>query len=280
MGKIIDGKKIQEKILKNLKQKREKIFKDEKIKLGAVLIGKNPESISFLKEKEKVANFLKIDFRIYELEKDITRMRLRRYLNQIKKNLDGLIIQLPLPEHLNTQYFLDAIPENKDPDVLSSKAFGKFVKGREKEILPPSVLAIKEIFKYYNIDYKEKIIGVVGRGILVGKPVFNFFINEGVNVLSIRSDKDSLKKFIPLCDIVISGTGKKEIIKKDFIKNKAICIDFGYFRGKDGLVYGDFEFEKIKQKASFITPPIGGTGPITVACVFKNLLELRSRCRH
>lgn len=266
---IIDGKKIQSRILKELKEIRAKITKIPR--LGAILVGHNESSISFLKEKERVAKILEIDFILKKLSTGISRRALRREINNLAKSVDGLIIQLPLPSKFNQNYFLDAIPVNLDIDILSSKSLGLFFKGRTT-LYPPTVACVLEIFKEYKIEYKyKKIIGIVGRGQLVGRPLAIFFVNEGVDVMITGARSPNLPKIVKLCDIIISSTGVAGLIKENILKKKAVCIDFGYYKDRDGKIRGDFDL--VKSEKILITPPVGGTGPITVACLYRNLLE-------
>lgn len=267
---IVDGRKIQKKILEDLKKDRLDIKKE--IKLGAVLIGSNAQSSSYLIEKERIAKILNIDFKLFNFKENLSRNNLRKYLNKIKFGLDGLIIQLPMPKKFNTDYFLDSIPEKIDIDVLSSKSLGKFIKGK-LNINPPGVSAVIEIFKEYEISYKDKIIGIVGRGSLIGKPLANFFMSLGLDVIITGKRSERIKDLLPLCDIIISGIGSPCILKKQMIQKGCICIDFGFSIDKKGKAIGDFDVDGLKGWAKLLTPSIGGTGPITVACLFRNLIQ-------
>lgn len=265
---IINGKKIQARILSELKQMRDKITRVPR--LGAILVGDDQSSISFLKEKERIAKVLDINFVLRKFSIGISRRELRYEINRLAKTVDGLIIQLPLPQKFNKNYFLEAIPLNLDVDMLSSKSLGLFLKQRTV-LYPPAVMCVLEIFREYKIDYKsEKVIGIVGRGLLVGKPLATFFINQGVDIMVTGARSQKLPKLLRLCDIIISSTGIPNLIEEGMLKKKAVCIDFGYYRQKNGKVSGDFA--SIKSKQIMVTPPLGGTGPITVACLYRNLI--------
>jgi len=188
----------------------------------------------------------------------------------IKEN-DGVILQLPLPEHINTQYVLNSIIPKKDVDVLSSRSFGDFATGRSK-ILPPLAGVIKIIFEQYNVEPAGKNIIVIGRGILVGKPIVNWLINEGATVSVLNSRTKDISKFTKEADVIISGVGKPNLIKAEMVKDGIIIIDAGTSIEK-GKIAGDFD-SRIAEKSSFFTPVPGGVGPITVAMLFKNLVEL------
>ncbi len=266
---IIDGKKIQTRILHELEEMRSRIAKVPR--LGAILVSNNRSSISFLKEKERVANILNIDFILKSLPVSISKRELRYEINNLAKVVDGLIIQLPLPQNLNQNYFTDAIPLSLDVDMLSSRSLGFFLKGRTV-LYPPAVSCVLEIFKEYKIDYKNRqIIGIVGRGTLVGKPLVAFFMNEGIDTIVTGVRSVNLSRLLKLCDIIISATGQPHLIKESMLKKKVVCIDFGYSRNSDGKICGDFA--PLKSREKLLTPPIGGTGPITVACLYRNLLK-------
>ena len=260
---IIDGRKIAQRILKEVKGKAKKFEKP--LRLVAVLVGENPELRKFIELKKKAAQEVGIDFKIYEFPEDITNNKLREELNKITKAKVnyGIIIELPLPKHLNTQYLLNTIPEEKDVDVLSQKSQGAFFVGKSK-ILPPAIEAVQQIFTEYSIDPKGKLAVVFGYGLLVGKQVSHWLINQGATVMVITEYTKDQVKISKEADIIISGVGKPGLITADMIKSGATVIDFGK----------DVDFEAASKKAGLITPPIGGVGPIVVAAVLKNLVEL------
>lgn len=260
---IIDGKKIAQKILEEVKEKIQK--SEKKFRLVAIFVGENPELRKFVELKKKAAEEIGVDFKIHEFPENITNNKLREELNKIckVKTTNGVIIELPLPKHLNTQYLLNTIPEEKDVDVLSEKSQGKFFTGRSK-ILPPSVETVKQIFKEYNIEPKGKTAAVFGYGLLVGKLVSHWLINQGATVSIITEFIKEPDKISKEADIIVSGVGKQNLITEDMVKENAVVIDFGK----------DVDFETVSKKASLITPPTGGVGPIVVAGVLENLVEL------
>lgn len=260
---IIDGKKIGQKILERVKEKAQKF--ERPLRLAAVLVGDIPELKKFIKLKKKAAEEIGVEFRTYEFPEDVTNSKLRIEVNKISKAKvnHGVIIELPLPECLNTRYLLNTIPEEKDVDVLSEKSQAKFFSGRSK-ILPPAVETVKQIFEEYSIEPKGKITAVFGYGLLVGKLVSHWLINQGATVSVITEYTKEPEKVSREADIIVSGVGKPNLITEDMVKNEAVIIDFGK----------DVDFESVSKKAKLITPPIGGVGPIVVAAVLKNLVEL------
>lgn len=282
---VIDGRKIADKILGELKSEVAKIKKPPY--LAAVLVGDDAGSRRFLELKKKAAESIGVECRIYEFPEKISNGELRKKLNQIVKatTCGGMIIELPLPAHLNTQAILNAVPEEKDPDVLSQKAQGTFFvhpvvnaersttgAGRSK-ILPPSVEAIKQIFEEYKIEPKGKITAIFGYGLLVGKPVSHWLTSQGAAVTVINEFTENPAELSKKADMIISGVGKPGLIKPDMIKEGAVVIDFG-FAGTEKGIAGDVDFEEVSKKTSLITPVPGGTGPIVVAAVLKNFVKL------
>jgi methylenetetrahydrofolate dehydrogenase (NADP+)/methenyltetrahydrofolate cyclohydrolase len=256
---IIDGKKISEEIKGTLNGKG--------LKLAIVAIAPDDACKKFIERKEKFAKDIGVETRVYNLPTEISTTELRKKIAEIShiKENNGIILQLPLPKQINVQYVLNGIIANKDVDVLSSRAFGNFATGRSN-ILPPVVGAIKEIFERNNIEIKSKNAVVVGNGKLVGMPASVWLINQGATVSVVNEFTPDISKFTKEADIIVSGTGKPRLIKPDMVKERVIIIDAG-------SIEGDVE-EAVADKASFFTPVPGGIGPLTIAMVFKNLIEL------
>ncbi len=269
---IIDGKKIAEEILAELAEEVKKLAKPPR--LAAVLVGDNIGSRKFLELKKTTAEKIGIECRIYEFPENITTQKLRKEVVGIAKAgvNHGVIIELPLPAHINTQYILNAVPEEKDADVLSENSQGAFFTNRSS-ILSPAVEAVKIILEKHNIELSGENCAVFGYGLLVGRPVSHWLAQQGATVSIINEFTSDTKTLTLNADIVISGVGKPSLIKADMIKDAAVIIDFGY-NNAGGRIVGDADFEDINKKASFITPVPGGVGPLVVATVLKNLVTL------
>jgi len=275
---IINGKTLAEEIKDGLK--KEILLMEKKPKLAVIFLGDNPASESFIKRKKKFAEEIGAGLEIFKPGEAVwkSRTKLREYISKIvhdKKNT-GVIIQLPLPEEIKqrTEYLLDAIPADKDADVLSSESLGKFASGR-LAIMPPVAGAIKHILDSNSIDFHAKKIAVVGAGgRLVGRPVILWLssLNVPFAALTENSSEEEMRRAISEADIIISGVGKAELIKKDMVKEGVVAIDAGVSSGAGGLA-GDFE-PSVSEKASIFTPVPGGIGPLTVAMLFKNLVKL------
>lgn len=274
---IIDGKKIAGEILEQVAGEVKKLKKPPR--LAAVLVGDIGGSRKFLELKKKAAEKVGLECRIYEFTENITTKKLRQELVGIAKAgvNHGVILELPLPPHINTQYVLNAIPSEKDVDVLSEKSQGAFFAGRTT-ILPPSVEAVKTILEKNSIGLQGKNCAIFGYGLLVGKPVSYWLASQGATVSIINEFTHDPKQYSLNADIIISGVGKAGLIKADIVKEEAIVIDFGY-ENSEGRAAGDVDFEEVSKKASLITPVPGGVGPIVIAAVFSNLLKLTNESK-
>ena len=264
--KKINGKKIASEIIESLKSKPvpKKIF-------AAVLVGDNPANASFLKQKEKAAKELGLDFRIYEFPENSETEQLKKEISKISglKNVGAVLVQLPLPAHIDARLVLSAIPKEKDVDVLGESALGAFYNEKNK-VLPPAVLAVKKILESENFNIEAGKAAVVGLGFLVGRPVAVWLMKKtkGLYLLDKGSDFGILKE----ADLVVSAAGHAGLIKNKDLKKGASVIDFG-FSLKGGAITGDFDVSGA-EGLNFYTPMPGGTGPILVAGLLKNFYDL------
>ncbi len=271
---IVDGKAIEAEILDKLKKK----LLPKKF-LGAVLVGDDKSSISFLKQKEKTAKELGIDFRLYRFLSETKNDELRREVGMIAahKTCGGVIVQLPLPEQLNWYYVLNAIPKEKDVDVLSERTIGAFYFGRS-EILPPAVGVVQEVIENQKLKIENCSVAIIGLGLLIGRPITNWIMRRAKETILLRSV--SSLALLKNADIVITGVGKAGIIKPSMLKDGAGIIDFGYGT-LEGKYSGDLDTRQFKMlnskfKISWYTPTPGGTGPLLVAKLFENFYELNT----
>ena len=284
---IIDGKALASDVLGRLKQKPvPKKF------LAAVLAGDDKSSVSFLKQKERTAQELGVDFRLYRFPETVKNDELRGEVGKIAahKTCAGVIVQLPLPEHLNWYYILNAIPKEKDVDVLSERALGAFYAGRGR-ILPPAVGTIEEILSTFHIELSTRPVAVVGLGLLVGRPIANWIMRRAKETILLRSVSDL--GLLKHADVVITGVGKAGLVTPEMLKDGAAVIDFGYGT-LDGKYSGDLDTRPLQiensklppggraspllsGKIGWYTPTPGGTGPLLVAKLFENFYELQSK---
>lgn len=281
MTHILSGEVAVRRILNSLKKRK----KRKRITLAAVQVGDNQVSLKYIAEKEKVAKNLGIGFRLMAYPQNVSQRVLAREIQKIGKDkkVSGMIVQLPLPKHLNTQRILDAIPQHKDIDVLSSSSFAEFALGTFP-ILPPTVAAIslllKKALRKSSGQAKKKLertqVAVVGAGRLVGLPVSLWLAQQGAVVSLIQKGTKNAAQLISKADIVISGVGKAGLITGAMIKKGAVVIDAGT-SVESGKIQGDVEFKSVSKKAGYLSPVPGGVGPLTVACLMQNLFLLSSR---
>ncbi|MFH1188649.1 MAG: bifunctional 5,10-methylenetetrahydrofolate dehydrogenase/5,10-methenyltetrahydrofolate cyclohydrolase [bacterium] len=266
----ISGTKIAQKIIEKLKQQSlpSKAF-------VAILVGSDPVSRSFLKKKERIADELGVQFELYEFPETFSSDALRRSVSDIarQKRVGGVMIQLPMPHHIQKHYVLNAIPREKDVEVLGERSLGAFYNNRNS-ITPPAVSVVKSILQYNNYDLTDKKVAIVGLGSLVGKPLAVWCMGQAQTMflLDKGSDYSALKE----ADIIITGTGDAGIITSSMLKKDAFVIDFGYsIKEKDGkkILQGDFVPARTDDGV-FYTPTPNGTGPILVASLFENFFIL------
>jgi len=267
----ISGHEIAQKIIDHLKSGP----KPKKI-LAVVLVGENPASITFLKQKEKTAKELGVDFRIYKFPETIKNDDLRDEIGRIanQKPVGGTIVQLPLPENINPHSSLNVIPRKKDVDVLGERSAGVFYTGRNP-ILPPSVGVVEEIVNATGFMLHASRVAVVGLGFLIGKPIATWLMGKCPEIYLL--DEGSDLKILKQADLVISGVGKAGLIKPEILKDGAGIIDFGYSINEDDKRKGDFDSNSLVasgQSNLWYTPTPDGTGPVLVAKIFENFYKL------
>lgn len=272
MAIIASGPKIAKSIYSRL-GKRVANLKKKKItpKLGVILVGDDKPSERYVLKKGQAAKKLGVGFILKKYPAGITTTKLIdevKKIQQKKYGLTGLIVQLPLPEHIKTGKVLEAISPKIDVDCLTQTNLGKLITWSYK-IKPPTPDAILEILKYYKVKLRGKNIVMVGAGDLVGKPVTNLLIHEEATVTVCNKFTKNLKQYTSKADIVITGVGKYKLLKGSMIKKGAVVIDAGISFHK-GIMRGDIDYNSIVKKAKIVTPTPGGVGPLTVAKLIEN----------
>lgn len=270
--KTIDGKKIRDEVLENVRNEVKKlsfipVFCD-------VLVGNDPASRQYVKMKANTATSVGIKFHNASFSDSITTEELIeqiKILNQIE-NMSGIIVQLPLPPHLDRQRILDSIDSELDVDCLGSIASEKFY-NNENHIGFPTAVACMAILDSLGLELKDKNITVLGQGNLVGKPVAALIKFRGLNPSIVTRSTENKESTIKNADIIVSGIGHGKYITGDMIKQGAILIDAGTSESNGGIV-GDVDLESVKDIASFVSPVPGGVGPVTVAILLQNVLAV------
>ncbi len=282
--KILDGTKVAKKIYSDITKKIAKMNK--KPVLAVILVGNDPASKLYVSIKEKKCLQVGIGIQIknYELrirnKANIYNLQ-KKIITQIQKlnkdkNVSGIIVQLPLPKGLDTNKIIETIDPKKDVDGLNPLNIGKLLIGDKDVIAPPTAAGILKLLENYKINLSGKHIVMVGYGKLVGKPLANMIAVANSDATLTICDKKTknLSSFTKQADILISATGVGHLIKAGMIKNNAIIIDAGTST-IGGKIVGDVDFEKVKNKASYITPTKGGVGPMTVAMLLENVVNLK-----
>lgn len=268
---IIDGKLVAEKIKEELK---EIIVKNNfSLSLVVIQIGEDEASNIYIKQKEKVASYLGIKFKCIKFSDKTDEFEIEKTINSLNNDINttGLIIQLPIPDKFNKRKLINLIDPNKDIDGLTDINKSKLI-NKENGLVPCTPLGIIKLLEYYNIEISGKNVVIVGRSELVGRPLSNSLINMDATVTLCHSKTKNLEMHTKNADILISATGKKHLIKKDMVKKGSIVIDVGITK-EDGKLYGDVDFDNVKDKVEFITPVPGGVGPMTVIMLMSNVIK-------
>lgn len=242
--------------------------------LACVLVGDDPASKVYVGSKEKACRALGINSVIKTLPANITDVELEKVIRQLNddKNISGILLQLPLPKHLDANKFISLISPSKDVDGLTDENLGKLFAGK-KLIAPCTASGIIDLLKFYNLQIEGKHAVVLGRSLLVGKSVASLLEQNNATVTLCHSRTKNLKEITRQADILIVAIGKPKFITADMLKTGAIVIDVGINRLEDGLV-GDVDFDSAKEVASYITPVPGGVGPMTIAELMSNTMIL------
>ena len=268
---IMNGKEVSSKIKSDIKAEIESF--EDKLTLCVVQIGNDEASNVYVRQKEKMSNELGISFIHAKYDDNMTEEELEKEVNRLNndKNITGIIIQLPIPNKYDTNKLINLISSNKDVDGLTNDNKVKLY-NNEDSIVPCTPLGIMEILNYYDIDVKGKNVVIIGRSLLVSKPLFNLLLNKDATVTMCHSKTIDLPSITRGADILISATGKPHLVTEDMVKDGAVVVDVGISR-VDGKLCGDVDFENVSKKASYITPVPGGVGPMTVTMLMKNTVD-------
>lgn len=273
MAIIIDGKAVAEKICKNLKQKISQLQK--KPHLVVIQVGNNAASNIYVNLKKKKAEEIGIKSTVLKFEENIVEDDLINEIDKLNSNKEvhAILVQLPLPKNICTDNIIKAISPIKDVDGFTAQNSGDLLNGINPNAYPCTPKGIMKLLDEYNIDVSGKHAVIVGRSNIVGKPVALMLLNKNATITICHSQTKNLKEITLQADILISAVGKK-IIFKDMIKQGAVVIDVGIFKDENGKTTGDVDFENVKEIAGYITPVPKGVGPMTIASLMENTLEL------
>ncbi len=275
---ILDGKKLKQKILDELKEEVTKLL--IKPKLVVIQVGEDPASSVYVKQKEKMSEYIGYNFEHIKLSSDVLEKELLTLIDKLNvdKEVSGILVQMPLPSQINAKVVQNRVIASKDVDGLTDINAGKLVHNNDT-LISCTPMGIIDLLKEYNIPITGKHVVIVGRSDLVGKPLINLFLNNDATVTVCHSKTNNLESITRLADILVVAIGNKEFIKDNMVKNNAVVIDVGINRDNNKL-YGDVDFDNVSRKVSYITPVPGGVGPMTVAELAKNVLKAYKINRH
>lgn len=271
MSKIIDGKKIRDEILEDLKKQ----VKQYMIKpcLAVIQIGDNEASNTYIKSKEKACNNIGIYFKHIKFSETTKEIEVINKILELNNDeyVHGILLQLPLPEGFNQDKLINYIARNKDVDGLTDINIGKIFNNKPG-LVSCTPQGIMRLLEEEKIDVEGKNVVIVGRSNLVGKPLLGLMLNKNATVTICHSKTENLKKHTKNADILVVAVGKPGFITEDMVKEDAVIIDVGINR-VDKKLYGDVDYDKVKAKAKKITPVPGGVGPMTVAMLMTNVIS-------
>lgn len=270
---ILDGKKLRDKIFENLKQKLNNM--SEKPTLAVILVGDDPASQIYVKNKKKTAENLGINSIVINYPSNISENILLDKIQELNNDnkITAILVQLPLPKHINKFKIIDAIAPEKDVDGLTPYNSGKLFSGEEPYVYPCTPKGILLLLDEYNIELAGKHVVVIGRSNLVGKPVAQMLLNRNATVTMCHSHTKNLSDITKTADIIVSAVGKN-IIGEKMLKSDCVVVDVGIFKDVNGKICGDVDFASASKIAAYISPVPGGVGPMTIASLMLNTVEL------
>ena len=272
----IDGKAFSQVILEKIKEEHNQLKEKygKQAGLAVVIVGNNPASQVYVRNKMKACENVGFYSENIELDENISEEELLQEINKLNKNdrINGILVQLPLPSHINELKIIDSISPEKDVDGFHVANIGKMVIGDETGFLSCTPYGIMQLLEEYKIEIAGKDAVIIGRSNIVGKPMALMLIQKGATVQVCNSRTKDLRKKLNDADIIIVAAGVPKLLKKEDVKEGAVVIDVGINR-VDGKICGDVDYEEVLEKASYITPVPGGVGPMTIASLIKNTFK-------
>ena len=272
--KILDGKAVSLKVKESVKVRAEELKKfGVEPTLAVVLVGEDKASQTYVRAKEKACNEYGIKSVAHRLSENTTQAELLALINvlNLDDSIHGILVQLPLPKHIDTNTVLATIDPAKDVDGFHAVNVGKLVSGLDG-FVPCTPLGVMEILKEYGIEVAGLNAVVIGRSNIVGKPMANLLLNASATVTVTHSKTKNLKEICKNADLIVAAIGKPFFLKADMVKDGAVVIDVGINRLDDGRLVGDVDFDEVAPKCSYITPVPGGVGPMTIAMLLNNTI--------
>ena len=275
MATIIDGKELAKKIRASLKIECEELKqKNINSKLAVIMVGEDPASKVYVRNKSRACEDVGIEYEEYLLDSKITQKELIELIEKLNndKTVNGILLQSPIPSNLDINEAFRTISSEKDVDGFNPVNVGKLVLNQDT-FVSCTPYGIMKMFEEYDIDLTGKNVVILGRSNIVGKPLIHCCLNKNATVTSCHSKTQNLAQKAKEADILISAIGKAQFVTADMVKENAVVIDVGINRLENGKITGDVDFENVKEKASYITPVPGGVGPMTIAMLMNNVIK-------
>ena len=273
---IIDGKKVSSEVKANVKKLTDELKETHGITpgLAVVIVGDDPASRVYVNNKKKACEAVGFISEEYALPAETTQEELLSLVDTLnnKESINGILVQLPLPKHLDDKAVIEAISPLKDVDAFHAVNVGKIMLG-EYDFLPCTPAGVMEMLRSYEIPVEGRECVVIGRSNIVGKPMGMLLLHENGTVTICHSRTKNLAEVCKRADILVAAVGIPKFVKADMVKDGAVVIDVGMDRDENGKLCGDVDFENVKDKCSYITPVPGGVGPMTIATLMKNTLK-------
>lgn len=273
---IIDGKKVSAQVKEEVRKQTLELKEAHGITpgLAVVIVGDDPASRVYVNNKKKACEVVGFKSEEYALPASTTQEELMELVNTLnnKQDINGILVQLPLPEHLDDKAVIEAINPQKDVDAFHAVNVGKIMLG-EYDFLPCTPSGVMEMLHAYDIPVSGKNCVVIGRSNIVGKPMAMLLLHENGTVTICHSRTKNLAEVCRSADILVAAVGKPRFVTSDMVKEGAVVIDVGMDRDENGKLCGDVDFENVKDKCSYITPVPGGVGPMTISTLMKNTLK-------
>lgn len=274
MAQLLDGRACAKEILENIKQKTFVLSK--KPTLAVILVGADIASEIYVKNKEKTAHEIGFNSKVIKLAKNTSKEELQEVIAELNldEDVNAVLLQLPLPNHLVAQEFIELIDPKKDVDGFHPINIAKLLINSNPYAVSCTPKGIITLLKKYNVEFEGKNAVVIGRSNIVGKPLSLLLLNENATVTMAHSKTRNLAEIARQADILIAASGVRGLVGREFVKEGAIVVDVGITRDEKGKIKGDVEFDEVSKIASLITPVPGGVGPMTIATLMENTLEL------
>lgn len=275
MAEILNGKELAKKIRTNLKVEVEELKKQKKYpKLAVIMVGNDQASSIYVKNKSKACDEIGIDFEEYLLPEETTMQELLSLITKLneKKEIKGILLQSPIPAHLDIQKAFETIDPKKDVDGFHPISVGQACIGQDT-FIPCTPLGIVRLLEEYKIPIEGKNVVILGRSNIVGKPLMQCMLKKNATVTICHSKTRNIQEITKQADILIVAIGKPKFITEEMVKENAVVIDVGMNRLENGKLCGDIDFEGVEKKVSYITPVPGGVGPMTIAMLMQNVVK-------